>query len=1005
MNEKKKPALEKRAPKESSNTNYIATPAQAQQPNHNWKPVVKKHLEKGIVTIPVAYKDKRALGTDWQKTTDPCAAFETRVGPGERCNFGILLGTASQVVDVDLDCHEAGMLADKYLPVTGYVWGRDGNPASHRLYRCQAERLKTEQFRDQDGKMIVELRGDGGQSVIPPSVHTSGECIKYVREDDPANVDYEELRQRVARLAAASLLLRGYPDQGGRNAYVLLLAGFLAHAGWTAEAAQEFLEPIVIAAGDDEFDSRMTTIRATFDKFAAGEEVTGQPKLAEEIGDDSVKLIVKWLDIKNFVAKRRPQLADEVERFVEQAGKSPATFVADILKNEVAVGRLVELHQSAPALFTSLLASLEAVKGIGKPGSTSIRQAIVAEAKRPATKPTSGGRFEANDEGTFLITDSEKPPKRLANFGAKVTNEIIYDDGVEQQRYFEVEVQLKGRTIRCNCSAAEFAGMGWVAPQCGIEAIIEPGQSNKDNLRTAIQELSDDVKVTHRFTATGWVKDPETGVYCFVHAGGAIGPQGPMDHVQTELSGALSRYELPEPAKAHDLERAYAAFQRLQDIAPRRIMIPLLAGAIRAVFGPADFGLFLVGQTGTGKSALSALINQFFGPTLHSRNLPGSFTSTGNALEMQAFMARDTVFTIDDFAPTASRYDTQKMQSAADRMIRALGNGASRARLTSDATLRDCKPPRCMVLMSGEDVPQGMSARARLLILEVQKGDIKPEAWKAALTECQEHAAEGVYAGLMSAFIRWLAEDYENRIAHFGRIRDKIIADMEESSNHRRTDGTEAQLWAAWRMFALFLKSVGVISTAKQKELVSEARSAITEAVAVQQEYQVESDEVDRFLVYIRTALFQKIAHLQGPEGKPPFRADLCGYTPSESGGKREGGTCIGIYDGQNQVLLNPTSAKCIAWRVANAEGSSFALSANALGKRLHDRGLLLAIDEARGKKTVRRRLGEERKGYWVIDAQLLGIPHVETDDERRTDYLAQMASDSTACNAAKTTL
>jgi hypothetical protein len=53
-------------------------------------------------------------------------------------NVGFILGTASGMLDVDLDCQEAVDLADEYLPSTNSIFGRASASSSHRLYRCVA---------------------------------------------------------------------------------------------------------------------------------------------------------------------------------------------------------------------------------------------------------------------------------------------------------------------------------------------------------------------------------------------------------------------------------------------------------------------------------------------------------------------------------------------------------------------------------------------------------------------------------------------------------------------------------------------------------------------------------------------------------------------------------------------------------------------------------------------------------------------------------------------------
>jgi hypothetical protein len=52
-----------------------------------------------------------------------------------------------------------------------------------------------------------------------------------------------------------------------------------------------------------------------------------------------------------------------------------------------------------------------------------------------------------------------------------------------------------------------------------------------------------------------------------------------------------------------------------------------------------------------------------------------------------------------------------------DRVFRAAGNHAGRSHLDSTAKLREPKPPRALILSTGEDIPRGQSIRSRLLIL------------------------------------------------------------------------------------------------------------------------------------------------------------------------------------------------------------------------------------------------------------------------------------------------
>jgi Domain of unknown function (DUF927) len=125
------------------------------------------------------------------------------------------------------------------------------------------------------------------------------------------------------------------------------------------------------------------------------------------------------------------------------------------------------------------------------------------------------------------------------------------------------------------------------------------------------------------------------------------------------------------------------------------------------------------GETGAGKTALAALAQQHYGAGFSDRNLPGSWSSTANATEALAFTAKDMLLVIDDFCPNGTRGDIARYNKEADRIFRAQGNSSGRLRMRADSTLRNAKPPRGLILSTGEDIPRGRSLRARVFVLEL----------------------------------------------------------------------------------------------------------------------------------------------------------------------------------------------------------------------------------------------------------------------------------------------
>ncbi|MCP4708831.1 MAG: DUF927 domain-containing protein, partial [Planctomycetes bacterium] len=354
--------------------------------------------------------------------------------------------------------------------------------------------------------------------------------------------------------------------------------------------------------------------------------------------------------------------------------------------------------------------------------------------------------YRASEKGLFRFkwTKDGEVPVQLTNFTAKIVEDIICDDGVETTHEFMIDTKLDGTDTRFKVSAAQFAGLNWVTEHLGPRAIVLPPFITKDYARAAIQLLSKDINVRFIYRHLGWRKIGDHHFY--LHAGGAIGTEGPAENVEVSLEDALQNYVLPAPPAGGDLVTAIQASLAVLDLIPDNIIIPLFTTLWRSVLGHCPFAVHLAGHTGTGKTEIAALIQQHFGAEMSAKNLPASWTSTSNSLEAIAFYAKDALLVIDDFAPGGTQSDLNQLHRTAERIIRAQGNRSGRQRMRSDTTLRSTKLPRGLILSTGEDVPRGQSIRARLMILEIGLQDLN---W-TLLTKLQKKAADGLFTRAMS---------------------------------------------------------------------------------------------------------------------------------------------------------------------------------------------------------------------------------------------------------------
>ena len=561
-------------------------------------------------------------------------------------------------------------------------------------------------------------------------------------------------------------------------------------------------------------------------------------------------------------------------------------------------------------------------------------------------------QFQSRPDGMFRVTKNGEVLKeiQLTNYRAAVITNIQLDDGVETKREFEVEAELMGRVSTFTIAAAAFACMEWPIERMGSAAITYPNQ--REYARAAIQWSSLGAEERSIYSHSGWRE--VDGRRIFLHCAGAIGGDGPVSDVDVRLLGPMGHFDLRLPAGAEQLASAVRASLNLLELGPPAISYPLLAATCRAPFGEADFALHIVGETGAFKSELAALYQQHFGTLMIRLDLPGSWSSTGNSLEVLAFHAKDVLLVIDDFAPHGSANDVARYHAAADRVFRAAGNHAGRGRLDSTAKLRKAKPPRALILSTGEDIPHDQSVRARILILELQNGAVK----SSGLSECQKDAQAGLYVEAMGAFLQWFAANYEEVRAAFSRLVSKYRTLALQDVAHARTPEIVANLQAAFELYLDFAAFAGAIDGTQRVRLADRCWEALSEAAAAQAKHQAATEPTARYLAVLRSLLSSGRAHLAGRDGGAPDREPgSCGWRGGSNGNSMPLGDCIGWVDGDN-VYLEPNGAYRVVQVAANAAGESLPVSEQTLKKRLHEKGLLASIDAKRQTLTVRRTLG-----------------------------------------------
>jgi len=290
-----------------------------------------EYIRRGYAPIPIERgkksPDTRKGWQDERHTED--GVWDTFADNG---NVGLILGAPSgDLVDVDLDTPEAVQLAPVFLPPTGMVSGRLSAQRSHYWYRCPVPKRITcndtpDDVAKTSGKsVLLEVRSNGCQTVVPPSVHPSGEL--YLFDDDvdppggtPAEVDHDTLIRCVSRLAACAVLARRWPGVGVRHEAHLALAGFLLTGGLSGADAKKIIHGVARLTHSDDPETHVRGVDDTLEKLKTGENITGGSRLAELLrgnGTKSVRQCRKWLGLSSEPPKApgastgAPTLSDE----------------------------------------------------------------------------------------------------------------------------------------------------------------------------------------------------------------------------------------------------------------------------------------------------------------------------------------------------------------------------------------------------------------------------------------------------------------------------------------------------------------------------------------------------------------------------------------------------------------------------------------------------------------------------------------------------------------------
>ena len=564
--------------------------------------------------------------------------------------------------------------------------------------------------------------------------------------------------------------------------------------------------------------------------------------------------------------------------------------------------------------------------------------------------------------GCIVQIQSGDTQKTLSDFVVIPRQVLTQDDGVSVNTSFVMEGynSRRRRLGRVTISSKELDAMSWVTARWGFDASMAPGSSAREKVAWCIKKVGQITahKVTE-YNHTGWRKID--GKWCYLYHGGAIGAEG----ITVNLGDALMRYRLDgSGAQGFDRIPVREAAQKslmLQQVMKPEIGIALLGTVylaplreflLQANMSP-SYSLFLYGESGTPKTTAAALALSHFGNFKYDLDKPASFHDTSNSIRRKAFTLKDMPLLVDDYHPSNSQQERKQMMATAQALSRAFGDGADRARLNSDGSIRPAMPPRCTAIITGEDLPAiGASGLARFCILDIDREDIPVND---TLTDLQTWAEQGYLQRAMRGYITWLraqADELPQRLREaFIQIR-RLVRD-ENPGLHDRAPETTAYILVGYQMMLLYMRDAGVFDSETVRGMLEDAHETLTNA-GRRQARTMESEKPTRIfmdsLVELKASKSIAFRDITGdPEAeKPNSTQDMVGYV-----------------DSRYYYLLPQIAFSCVS-RLCREQGIEFPVSLKALYKHLRTDGVVDIQAESDQITRPKRIDGQVMRLLWI---------------------------------------
>lgn len=536
----------------------------------------------------------------------------------------------------------------------------------------------------------------------------------------------------------------------------------------------------------------------------------------------------------------------------------------------------------------------------------------------------------------------------IANFHLTISSQKLkMDEGNIRGRLLDLTLHKGGENYRFTLSTDDFESARLKSKVLEVAGPLAILYGSARDLRISAQELSGEhVPESSVTTSRGFTAEDSFLSRDMLITSEAIiaNPNVKVDLSEGNFSRRLGFSHPDESILSRLGEHLLVDFLNLKS---HEVMYPLVGHIVLAPFtsvnkdisGKGKPALHLQGSSGGGKTFLGILAMNFYGE-FDDRIF--SWSSTANAIEVEGWHFRDSLFLVDDYK--ASVTDPQTVI----RILQNHADGHGRGRLKSNARVSESRYIRGLLLSTGEDfVSDVESVSGRTILLPVE-----PDKNLQAGARCWQNRS--VYGMFLPGLIQMVISnrDWKSIIRQFVDEKIELLAsDTQGLSNGLRIAANWSLNWLGFELFLDYLHSLDVINDAQKEHMASEYEQIARGHLRMQaSEMQNESPVNVMFRI-----LGQKLS---------TGSISISGLHQGSS----DRGKAVGIAkDAENLVQLYPDILLETLSSHFKAVGQRMPFTKNALRDALAQEGLIEKASNGRWTKQIRGSAGR-RFQVWEFE-------------------------------------